>query len=145
MAYSRHFLSVANVTLAFQRVVRGQNREYKAFFRHLYPSFQLGLSENVRDLIEAIRHGRYEPSEAICVYSPKPSGVLRPLRLLTLSDQVVYQAIGNVVAHAFRKQQQKLAFDRSFGAIVGGATAPFFYRSWKVSYRAFDRQMVAAF
>lgn len=145
MAYTRHFLSVDNFTLAFQRVVRGQNREYKTFFRHLYPSFQLGLTENARDLIESIRRGRYEPSEAICVYSPKPSGVLRPLRLLTLSDQVVYQAIGNVVANAFRKQQQKLAFDRSFGAIVGGATAPFFYRSWKVSYRAFDRQMVAAF
>jgi hypothetical protein len=145
MAYSTQFVSEANFELAFQRLVRGQNREYKSFFRHLYPSFQLGLSENIQDLTESLKRGRDQPSEAICVYSPKQNGVLRPLRLLTITDQLVYQAIGNVVANAFRKQQQKLAFTRAFGAIVGGGTAPFFYRSWKVSYKAFDRAMVTAF
>src|SRR5688500_4255529 len=107
MAYSTQFVSKANFELAFQRLVRGQNREYKSFFRHLYPSFQLGLSENIQDLTESLKRGRYQPSEAICVYSPKQNGVLRPLRLLTITDQLVYQAIGNVVANAFRKQQQK--------------------------------------
>lgn len=145
MAFSRQFISRANFELAFQRIVRGQNKEYKGFFRHLYPSYQLGLSANIDDLIDSLKRGRYGPSEAPCVYSPKQSGVLRPLRLLTLTDQVVYQAIGNAVANAFRAQQKKYAFSRSFGAVVAGTTTPYFYRSWRVSYRAFDRAIVKAF
>jgi retron-type reverse transcriptase len=145
MAYSAQFASKANFELAFQRIVRGQNKEYKTFFCHLYPSYQLGLSRNIQDIVDRLKRSRYEPSETVCVYSPKPNGVLRPLRLLTLTDQIVYQAIGNVVSNAYRKEQQKVAFTRSFGAVVAGATSPFFYRSWKTSYKAFDREMVLAF
>ena len=145
MAFSRRFISRANFELAFQRIVRGQNKEYKSFFRHLYPSYQLGLSANLDDLMKALKSGRYEPSTATCVYSPKQSGVLRPLRLLSLTDQVVYQATANAVADAFRVQQQKYAFSRSFGAIIGSSTSPYFYRSWRVCYRAFDRAIVEAF
>src|ERR1700730_6811738 len=112
--YSRPFISRANLELAFTRIVRGQNKEYKSFFRHLYPSYQMSVGANIADLIDCLRQGRFAPSEAICVYSPKQSGVLRPLRLLTMTDQIVYQAIGNVVANAFRSHQQKHALSRSF-------------------------------
>jgi len=90
MAYPHNFISMANFALAFTRVVRGQNKEYKNLFRHLYPSYQLGLQENLQDLINDIKAGRYQPSPATLVFQPKKSGILRPLRLLTLQDQIVY-------------------------------------------------------
>src|ERR1035438_3018065 len=97
MAFPHSFISMANFELAFTRVVRGQNKEYKNLFRHLYPSYQLGLHDNLQDLIDDIKHGHYKPSPATVVFQPKKSGILRPLRLLTLQDQIVYQAIANVI------------------------------------------------
>jgi hypothetical protein len=145
MAYPHSFISMANLDLAFTRVVRGQNKEYKKLFRHLYQSYQLGLQENLQDLINDIKLGRYEPSPATVVFQPKKSGILRPLRLLTLQDQIVYQAIANVIAVAFKPEQDKHAGKRCFGALVNIKNSPFFYRGWKHSYRAFDRAVAKAF
>src|SRR6266480_1342095 len=139
------FTSLANFQLAFDRVVRGQNRDYKAFSRHLYESYQLASSENLMALIDAIKTGTYEPSAATCIFQPKKSGVLRPLRILTLQDQIVYQAIANIVANAFRSEQRKAALNKNFGALVANKTTPFFYRGWKRCYRAFDTALADAY
>lgn len=145
MAYPHSFISVGNFELAFARIVRGQNKEYKNLFRHLYSSYQLGLRENLLHLINDIKAGRYQPSPATVVFQPKKSGILRPLRLLTLQDQIVYQAIANVIAVAFKTEQDKHAGKRCFGALVSGKNSLFFYQSWKRSYRAFDRAVTKAF
>ena len=138
MALPCGFTAFANFQLAFDRVVRGQNRDYKAFSRHLYESYQLAAAENLAALVGAVKTGTYEPLPATCIYQPKKSGILRPLRLLTLQDQIVYQAIANVIANAFRSEQRKTALTRNFGALVADKTSPFFYRGWKRCYRAFD-------
>ncbi len=91
MGYSQRFISLSNFELTFDRIVRGQNRDYKAFFQHLFPSYQVGLKDNLQDLISDIKRGRYNPSPPSVVFQPKKTGVLRPLRLLNLQDQVVYQ------------------------------------------------------
>lgn len=145
MALPSKFTNLANFELAFERLVRGQNRDYKTFSRHLFSSYQLSLRENLEDLIRDIKVGRYEPSAATSVYQPKKSGVLRPLRILTLQDQIVYQALANFIADAFHADQQKHALVRNFGAVVGDKTSQFFYRSWKKCYRAFDSAIVKAF
>src|SRR6266571_8865672 len=96
MALPTSFTVLANFRLAFDRVVRGQNRDYKAFSRHLFESYQLASTENLTALADAVKGGTYEPSAATCIFQPKKSGVLRPLRLLSLQDQIVYQEIANV-------------------------------------------------
>jgi hypothetical protein len=145
MALPTKFTAISNLELAFNRVIRGQNRDYKAFFRHLYPSYQLTLNENLQDLSRELRGGRYRPSQAICIFLPKKSGILRPLRLLTLKDQIVYQAIVNLVADCFRTEQKKNAFYKNFGAILADKQSLFFYRSWKTCHREFDALLSRAF
>lgn len=145
MALPTKFTNLANFELAFARVVRGQNRDYKIFTRHLFPSYQLALRENIEDLIKSIKAGVYQPSAATSVYQPKKSGILRPLRILTLQDQIVYQALANVIADAFRADQEKHALVRNFGAVVGDKTGQFFYRGWKNCYRAFDAAIEKAY
>jgi Reverse transcriptase (RNA-dependent DNA polymerase) len=145
MATRQQFTSLVNFRLAFQRLVRGQNREYRSFFRHLFPSYQIALERNLKNLIEEIRTGRYDPSAATCVFQPKKSGILRPLRLLALEDQIVYQAIINILANAFRHTQQAHAFRRVFGALVAAKNSPFFYRSWKRSHRKFESAIKTSF
>src|SRR4051812_48050470 len=105
MDLPRDFLSSENFELAFTRVVRGGNKEYKAFYRHLFPSFNLALQENLKDLIEELRRGTFEPERPTVVYQPKKSGILRPLTLLSLRDLIVYQAMVNRIAVSFEGEQ----------------------------------------
>jgi len=145
MDLPRAFLRYENFDLAFTRIVRGGNKEYKQFYRHLFPSYYLALRANLLDLIEDLKRGTYEPERPTVVYQPKKSGVLRPLTLLSLKDIIVYQAMVNIVAVAFESKQQKFAFKRSFGAIFAGKSSLFFYRSWKTSYRKYNQALTAAF
>jgi Reverse transcriptase (RNA-dependent DNA polymerase) len=145
MGFSQRFTSLNNFELAFDRIVRGQNKDYKAFFRHLYPSYRVSLKDNLQDLISDIKRGRYNPSPPAVVYLPKKNGVLRPLRLLSLHDQMVYQAIANVVAIAFKAEQDKYALRRCYGALVNGKSDQFFFQGWKKCYRAFDQTIVRNF
>lgn len=145
MGYPRAFLSVDNFKLAFTRVVRGANKEYKAYYRHLFPSYDLGLEENLKDLIGDIRRGRYCASHGVVVHQPKKSGILRPLTLLSFQDLIVYQALMNYIAAKFEKDQSVHALKRSFGAIFSGKSSPFFYRSWKVCYREYNEALTRAY
>ncbi len=145
MAYPRQFLSRSNFIIAFERIVRGGNKEYKQFYRHLYPSYNLSLQENLDDLIHDIKSGTYKPSKPTIVFQPKKTLILRPLALLSLTDLIVYQAIINYIANKFESEQTKYAFSRSFGAIYAGKDSPFFYRSWKVCYRTYNKAIEKAF
>ena len=95
------FMDVANFDLAWQRILRGNNFQYKRFFTHLYPSYEFAHQTILRDLAARVRSGHYEPSQATTVYFPKPSRVLRPITLLALNDQIIYQAVANYVANRF--------------------------------------------
>ena len=145
MALPRPFLSYGNFELAFTRLVRSGNKEYKQFYRYLFPSYNLALRENLTDLIEDIKRGSYKPDPVTIIFQPKKSGVLRPLTLLSLRDLIVYQALGNFLAEAFEETQDKFALKRSFGALFAGKSSLFFYRSWKTCYSAYNDAISAAY
>lgn len=65
--------------------------------------------------------------------------------MLTLEDQIVYQALVNRVANRLLKQQGRHALTRSFGALYAGPTSPFFFRSWKVAYAKYNKAIADAF
>jgi retron-type reverse transcriptase len=138
MPLPRHLVSYQNFELAFTRLIRSGNKEYKQHYRHLFPSYNLALKENLIDLIEEIRGGTFQPDNVTIIFQPKKSGVLRPLTLLSLRDLIVYQALGNYLAGAFAETQERFACKRSFGALFAGKSSPFFYRSWKISYAAYN-------
>lgn len=125
MALPRRFLSFHNFDLAFTRLIRSGNKEYKQFYRHLFPSYNLALAENLKDLIEDIRRGTFKPDAVTIIYQPKKSGILRPLTLLSLRDLIVYQAQVNHLAEAFAATQERYALKQTFGALFAG-TAPSF-------------------
>ena len=145
MNLPKSFLSLANFELAFRRVVRGGNKEYKLFYRHLFASYSLALKENLEDLIDDLRRGSFEPDTPTVVYQPKKSGVLRPLTILSLRDLIVYQALLNRIASAFAKDQEKFALKRSFGALFAGKSSDFFYRSWRKCYSAYNKAVTSAY
>ncbi|HUV96311.1 MAG TPA: hypothetical protein VMV98_02480, partial [Acidobacteriaceae bacterium] len=145
MKESGALLRIGNFDLAFRRLQNASNWQYKRFSRHLFSAYDLSRKANIKHLIADIRSNAYEPSGAKLVYFPKASGVLRPLALLSVQDQIVYQALTNIVAMRFRTCQNRLKDKKTFGAIYTGNTNNFFYRSWKSSYQNFNRATAQAF
>src|SRR2546427_387838 len=138
MALPHDFLDLANFQLAWERVVRGSNAQYKRFYAHLIPSYNIASDTNLKDLISRIRKGLYEPSSATTIYIPKPTRILRPITLLSLNDQVLYQAIANYIASRFFKSLRPNYGVKAFGALYAGSQSPFFYRPWKKAYQQFN-------
>jgi hypothetical protein len=126
MDLPRGFVSLRNFELAYTRVLRGVNKDYKQFYSHLFPSYTIALRENLVDLIDDVRRGTYKPSPATVIFQPKRTGVLRPLSLLSLRDLIVYQALANQIANAMEPVQSKYALKRAFGGIYAGKQSPFF-------------------
>jgi retron-type reverse transcriptase len=145
MALRSPFLTLQNFDLALTRVIRSQNSNYKNFVSHLFPSYSLASRGNLEYLINDLRTGAYRPEPPTIVFQPKANGGVRPLRLLTLQDLIVYQAIVNIIANRFSQEQQRLKFKRCFAAIFAGKTSPFFYLSWKVCYREYSDLITKAF
>ena len=144
MSLPQKFLGLPNFELAYNRVVRGANKEYKQLYSHLLPSYALALQENLKDLIDDIRKRTYEPSTAIVIYQPKQSGVLRPLGLLSLRDLIVYQALANRIADALEQTQARYALKRTVGGIYGGRGSQFVFKSWKVCWKQYIAGIVKA-
>jgi hypothetical protein len=141
--YPREFLNLRNFQLAWDRIVRGSNSQYKRFFSHLFPSYQIASPALLLDLISRLRRGIYVPSNATTVYFPKPTRILRPITLLCINDQIVYQAIANYLADKFFKSLRPNYGVKTFGAQYAGKNSQFFYRPWKKAYREFNSSIKA--
>lgn len=139
--YPAEFSALKNFEIAWERIARGSNTQYKRFFSHLYPSYLFAQPTTLGDLLSDVRSGQYRPSPATVVYFPKPTRILRPITLLSLNDQVVYQAIANVIANRFFPTLRPFYGVKTFGALYAGRNSLFFYRSWKQSYRAFNNEV----
>jgi hypothetical protein len=144
MAYPRSFLTEDNFLLAYRRVVSSLSKQYLDLYPHLVQAYNVTVTANLKNLIKRVRRG-YEPSAPVVVYEPKANGILRPLTLLVLEDLIVYQAIVNVVAEAFRDQQNRIKFDRAFSHILASPQSQFFFRHWKYCHRQFDDALVEAY
>lgn len=145
IAYPRAFLTEGNFALAFRRIVQSDNPDYKQFYSHVFQSYNIGTNEYTKELISSIAKGTYQPAPSELVFKPKPSGILRPVTLLSFRDLVVYQAIVNVIADRMKGEQGQYAHKKCFGAIYAGAGSDFFFQSWKKGHRRFTDEIAGAF
>jgi hypothetical protein len=70
---------------------------------------------------------------------------LRPYSLITVEDQIVYQAAANVVADAMLPRIRSRYLHEVFGHLYAGRSSPWFYRKWADGYKQFNAAAIAAF
>ncbi len=87
----------------------------------------------------------FEPSDACKLFLPKPSGILRPYTLLGIEDQIVYQAMANVVAERLYPRVRSKYNRQVFGHQYAGASSLWFYRRWTEGYKAFNKAAETVF
>ncbi|MBA3773097.1 MAG: RNA-directed DNA polymerase [Ramlibacter sp.] len=92
-----------------------------------------------------LARGIYSPSNACKIFFPKPSGILRPYTLLCIEDQVVYQAMANVVAEKLYPHARHRYNSEVFGHLYTGAGSSWFYRKWTEGYKLFNESSRLAF
>ncbi|HEY5124055.1 MAG TPA: RNA-directed DNA polymerase [Ignavibacteria bacterium] len=105
----------------------------------------MALEENLDKLHRDLIHHRYKPELSIKLYIPKKSGVLRPISLLNIRDQIVYLSLISVIAEKLVKKAYKNYSKTVFGHLYAGKTSKFFYKRWNEGYISFNNSINKAF
>lgn len=133
--------SLKNLNLAWRRINTGTGHLYKRFFRPIYLAYEIAADENLKDLSERLKGGSYEPHKPIRFYLPKPSGLQRPITLLALEDQIVFQCIANVFAEKVRQRREKVQCNTVYSNILQPKNSIFFVKDWHISYHEFQEKI----
>jgi hypothetical protein len=118
---------------------------YKRYFRAAYSAYAIADVKIISDLRERLRQGSYEPTHSAKLYFPKRSGILRPYSLLTVEDQIAYQAVVNIVAEQLFPRVRQRYYVETFGHLYAGRRSPWFYRKWSNGYALFNKAARDAF
>lgn len=114
---------------------------YKSYFRDSYDAFAIASDTHLKWIRAEGIKDRYEVAHASKVLVPKPSGVLRPITLLKVEDQIVYQAIVNVISDELKKQTRQRYEKRVFAHLYAGKSSKFFNIKWQRSYKKFSDRL----
>jgi len=141
----RRAFQVNNLQLALDRLQRNQERYYKNHFRHVYRAYAISPDDSLAELGRRLRTDAYRCSHATKVYLPKASLVQRPMSLMSIEDQIVYQAMGNVVGDALFPIAHPRYFKSVFGNLYSGPQKPFCFRDWRLAHRRFTQRIIDLF
>ncbi len=135
-------ISRPNLRLAWERMSTGRNHQHKRYFRHLYAAYTSAVDENLADLNKRLRHGSYKPEKPTRIFLPKPSGLQRPLTLLSIEDQVVLQAIANLFARRLGPRRRELELKTVYSNVLDpNQESIFFVKDWHLTYNAFTKKI----
>ena len=133
-------VSLANLKLSWRRITTGANYQYRRYFRDLYYAYEIAIDKNLRDFQERLKGGAsYHPKAPTRIYIPKPSGLQRPLTLLSIEDQILLQAITNIFALKLAHRRKRLQLKTVFSNILQDkASSIFFLKDWHETYGEFE-------
>jgi len=133
--------TMPNLELAWRRITTGSNYQYKHFFRDLYCTYEVGLEKNLKILQKRVRGGAFMPNTPERIYLPKSSGLHRPIALLQIEDQIIFQAFANLAAKKLQKRRAPLQFRVVFSNLLQKPDSIFFFRRWQETYATFQRSI----
>lgn len=134
-----------NLLLAWRRITSSSDARYKTFFRHILEAYELSFDKNIEDLQRRLLNGEYVAQPPIRFYVPKPSGLQRPITLLPIEDQIVFQALANLFAEKVREKRNKLAGKYVYSNKLGKKDSPFFLEKWQLGYSQLKRNLKSKF
>jgi len=141
----REAFHLDNLHHAWRWLNTNDDRYFKGYFRHIYRAYAMAIDENLNDLHKRLMRGSFQPGHATKLYLPKKSGIQRTYTLLNIEDQIVYQAITNVIAERLLPKMQHQYYKEVFGNLYAGQRSKYFYRPWRKGYKRFGDSIRVAF
>ncbi|RZK22202.1 MAG: RNA-directed DNA polymerase, partial [Flavobacterium sp.] len=143
MSQYDEFLSVSNFELAYTRLKTASRNLYKSIYYDDLRNFGLFLDDNILNTINHIKQGIYQPEKCHKIFIPKKDNLVRPLSMLTFIDQLVYQALTNIIADHSYDIISPYYNSVIFGNIVNTSKAnkndrKFFFKPWKQRWKRFN-------
>ena len=145
MPFPKAAARIDNLHRAWQWIRSNPDRAYKSHFRELYSAYATADAALLKQLKSRLDRSIFEPSDACKLFLPKPSGILRPYTLLGIEDQIVYQAMANIVAERLHPRVRAKYNRQVFGHQYAGASSLWFYRKWTEGYKAFNKAAETVF
>ena len=96
MAHLDQLRQSENLARAWRWIRSNPDAAYKSHFRPLYQRYAVAEQALLDDLADRLKRDIYDPEPSGKLFQPKPSGILRPISLLSVEDQIVYQAAMNL-------------------------------------------------
>lgn len=137
----REAFSIDNLRRAWRWLNTNSDSHYKGYFRNIYRAYAISAEENLKDLRRRLINNQYDPTHSIKVYFPKKSGIQRIYTLLSIEDQIVYQALVNVIAGRLLPKVKSRYRNEIFGNLYAGSRSLFFYQDWRKSYSRFSTEI----
>ena len=134
-----------NLRRAYRWIMSNPDARYKSYFRDSYDAFAIASDTHLKWIRQEGLKERYQVTHASKLLLPKASGTLRPITLLTVEDQIVYQACVNLIADELKKRTKKRYEKRVFAHLYAGKSSAFFYMQWQRCYRKFGKSVKKAF
>lgn len=144
MALPAALYRMDNLRRAWRWIRSNADRGYKTYFRDHYSAYAIAEEALLKSLSERLRRGTYAPAPSCKIFLPKKSGILRQYTLLDVEDQIVYQAMANLVAEQMTHRVRSRYFKQVFGHLYAGKSSTWFYRKWSTGYRAFNKSAIDA-
>jgi hypothetical protein len=138
-------IQFGNLRRAWRWLRTNSDAQFKSYFRDLYTAYAIADDALLADLQNRLARSIFEPTRACKVLLPKPSGILRPYTLLTIEDQIVYQASVNIIAERLFPRVRPRYNKEVFGHLYAGKTSLWFYRKWSEGYALFNAAAREAF
>jgi hypothetical protein len=139
------YSTTKNIDLAYARLLTNPEATYKNYFRNIYATYGMAKDNNIHNLSKKMKSG-YVPEQSFKVYVPKPNGLNRMYTLMSVEDQIVYQAYANKLADQMQVESIKRRYKKSvFGNLYAGKNSDFLFQRWEDSYKAFTKAIIKAF
>lgn len=136
---------IENLNRSWRWIRSNSDAGFKSHFREIYSAYATADTALLSHLKDRLDRGLFQASDSCKLFLPKPSGILRPYTLLSVEDQIVYQAMANVIAERLLPHVSSRYNKQVFGHQYAGKSSIWFYRKWTTGYKAFNRATENAF
>ena len=113
-----------NLRRAWRWIRSNPDAGYKNYCRPLYERYAVAEQSLLDDLADRLRRDIYDPEASCKLFQPKASGIHRPISLLSVEDQVVYQAAVNLVAERLQPRVVHRYNKQVFGHLYASTPEP---------------------
>jgi hypothetical protein len=133
--------SVANLKKSFQGLLLDSDPSYKNYFRHLYHAYALNASNSLEQLSKKLIEQSYDNSRAVQILPVKKSGLRRNWTLLSIEDQIVYQAVALEIKSKIHAKVSKRYTKNVFGHMLSPVQSIYFFQKWNKGYACYIQQI----
>ena len=132
-----------NLMMAYTRLLTNPEAVYKNYFRNIYATYGMSIDDNLKNLSKKIKSG-YVSEQSYKVYIPKTNGLNRMFTVMSIEDQIVYQAYANKLADQMLDKIKNRYKKCVFGNMYAGKDSDFFFQKWDDAYKAYTKAIIRA-